>query len=44
MGTGDYWGNEAPLERLAEKLGLPVVYVTDTDLHADPHLLDGARR
>ena len=43
MGTGDYWGNEAPLGRLAEKLGLPVAYVTDTDLHADPHLLDGAR-
>ena len=43
MGTGDYWGNEAPLGRLAEKLGLPVVYVTDTDLHTDPHLLDGAR-
>jgi hypothetical protein len=40
MGTGDYWENEAPIGRLAEKLGLPVAYVTDTDLHAD--LLDGA--
>ena len=43
LGTGDYWGNEAPLGRLAEKLALPVAYVTDTDLHADPHLLDGAK-
>ena len=43
MGSGDYFGNEAPLGRLAEKLGLPVAYVTDTDLHADPHLLDGSR-
>ena len=42
MGTGDFWGNEAPVGRLAEKLGLPVAYVTDTDLHADPRLLDGA--
>ncbi len=41
MGTGDYWENEAPIGRLAEKLGLPVAYVTDTDLHR-PHLLDGA--
>jgi hypothetical protein len=43
QGTGDYVGNEAALGQLAEKLGLPVAYVTDTDLHADPHLLDGAR-
>jgi N,N-dimethylformamidase beta subunit-like, C-terminal len=43
LGTGDFWGNEAPLGRLAEKLGLPVAYVTNTDLHADPRLLDGAR-
>ena len=43
LGTGDFWGNEAPLGRLAEKLGLPVAYVTNTDLNADPHLLDGAR-
>jgi len=43
FGTGDFFGNEAPLGRLAEKLGLPVAYVTNTDLHADPSLLDGAR-
>ncbi|HEU4332276.1 MAG TPA: N,N-dimethylformamidase beta subunit family domain-containing protein, partial [Lapillicoccus sp.] len=43
FGTGDFFGNEAPLGRLAEKLGLPVAYVTNTDLHSDPSLLDGAR-
>jgi hypothetical protein len=43
FGTGDYFGNEAPVGRLVEKLGLPVAYVTDTDLHSDPTLLEGAR-
>ncbi len=43
QGAGDLTGNEAPLVRLAEKLGLPLAYATDTDLHADRHLLDGAR-
>jgi hypothetical protein len=43
QGAGDLTGNEAPLVRLAEKLGLPLAYGTDTELHADPHLLDGAR-
>jgi hypothetical protein len=28
---------------LAEKLDLPLAYITDTDLDANPHLLDGAR-
>ncbi|ABK52677.1 conserved hypothetical protein [Acidothermus cellulolyticus 11B] len=42
-GSGDFYGNELPVVALAEKLGLPVAYVTDTDLDADPHLLDGAR-
>lgn len=42
-GSGDFYGNELPVVSLVEKLGLPVAYVTDTDLDADPHLLDGAR-
>ncbi len=42
-GAADFTGNEEPLVALAERLGLPVSYATDLDLHADPHLLDGAR-
>ncbi len=42
-GAADFTGNEAPVIILAEKLTLPVGYATDIDLHADPHLLDGAR-
>ncbi|TCJ33018.1 N,N-dimethylformamidase beta subunit family domain-containing protein [Parafrankia sp. BMG5.11] len=42
-GAADFTGNEQPLVMLAERLGLPVRYATDIDLHADPHLLDGAR-
>jgi hypothetical protein len=42
-GAADFTGNEAPLIMLAERLGLPLAYATDVDLHADPHLLDGAR-
>ncbi|WP_239381727.1 N,N-dimethylformamidase beta subunit family domain-containing protein [Frankia sp. CIT1] len=42
-GAADFTGNEAPVIILAEKLGLPVAYATDIDLHADPALLDGAR-
>ncbi|WP_431307076.1 N,N-dimethylformamidase beta subunit family domain-containing protein [Candidatus Protofrankia datiscae] len=41
-GAADFTGNEAPVIILAEKLGLPVAYATDIDLHADPRLLDGA--
>ena len=29
--------------RVAETVGIPLGYATDVDLHADPHLLDGAR-
>lgn len=43
LGTGDFVGNELAVTQLAEKLGLPVAYVTDTDLHSVPQLLDGAR-
>jgi hypothetical protein len=42
-GQGDFVGNELPAISLAEKLHLPLAYATDVDLHADPHLLDGAR-
>lgn len=42
-GATDFWGNERPMVSLVERLGLPVAYVTDVDLHRDPHLLDGAR-
>ncbi len=42
-GTADFLGNELPLVSLAERLRLPLAFATDVDLHADPHLLDGAR-
>ena len=34
---------EQPAIALAEKIGVPLAYETDNDLHHDPHLLDGAR-
>ena len=42
-GAGDFIGAELPLLAMAERLGLPLAYATDVDLHRDPHLLDGAR-
>ncbi|GAA1877483.1 N,N-dimethylformamidase beta subunit family domain-containing protein [Actinomadura bangladeshensis] len=42
-GAGKFLSYEQPAVALAEKLGLPLAYATDNDLHADPHLLDGAR-
>lgn len=42
-GAADLTGNEMPLVSLAERLGLPLDYATDLDLHHDPHLLDDAR-
>ncbi|GAA3792363.1 N,N-dimethylformamidase beta subunit family domain-containing protein [Amycolatopsis tucumanensis] len=42
-GAGDFLYFELPMARFAESLGLPLGYATDVDLHADPHLLDGAR-
>ncbi|ETA01173.1 hypothetical protein CcI6DRAFT_03418 [Frankia sp. CcI6] len=42
-GAADFTGNEAPLVTLAERLGLPLAYATDIDLHAEPRLFDGAR-
>jgi hypothetical protein len=41
-GAGDFLGNELPLVTFAEKLGIPLGYATDVDLHDDPGLLAGA--
>jgi|tagenome__1003787_1003787.scaffolds.fasta_scaffold20906245_2 hypothetical protein len=42
-GAGQFPHRELPAVALAERLGLALDYVTDVDLDADPHLLDGAR-
>jgi hypothetical protein len=42
-GAVKYMAYEQPAIVLAEKLGLPLAYETDNDLHADPALLRGAR-
>ncbi|MDN5918296.1 MAG: hypothetical protein L0I76_24900 [Pseudonocardia sp.] len=42
-GAGDFLIFERPFVQFAERSGLPLGYATDVDLHADPHLLDGAR-
>lgn len=42
-GAGDFLYFELPLLRFAEQHGYQLGYATDLDLHADPHLLDGAR-
>jgi hypothetical protein len=42
-GAGDFLIFELPFVRFAEQSGLPLGYATDVDLHANPHLLDGAR-
>jgi hypothetical protein len=38
-GAGDFLGNEYPLVRLVERLGLDVTYWTDIDLHRHPERL-----
>jgi hypothetical protein len=38
-GAGDFLGNEDPLVRLVERLGLDVTYWTDLDLHQHPERL-----
>jgi hypothetical protein len=43
QGAGDFLFFERALVQFAETLGIPLGYATDVDLHADPHLLDGAR-
>jgi len=42
-GAGDFLYFELPFVRFAEASGNALGYATDVDLHADPHLLDGAR-
>jgi hypothetical protein len=38
-GAGEFLGNEYPLVRLLERLGLPVTYWTNIDLHQHPERL-----
>ncbi len=42
-GSGEFIKRELPAVAQAERLGLSLDYVTDVDLEADPHVLDGAR-
>ncbi|MBT2365693.1 hypothetical protein J7E88_10280 [Streptomyces sp. ISL-10] len=42
QGAGQYLVYEAPLVSLAERLGLPLAYVTGVDVACEPRLLDGA--
>lgn len=42
-GSGQFIHNELGVVAEAERLGLPLDYVTDVDLEANSHLLDGAR-
>ena len=42
-GAGAYFQLEFPLVTLAERLGLPLAYVSSTDLDLNPAVLDGAR-
>jgi hypothetical protein len=42
-GAYKFFAHEQASIVLAEKLGLPLAYTTDNDLHASPDLLDGAR-
>jgi len=43
QGAGDFLFFELPFVAFAEQSGHQLGYATDIDLHADPHLLDGAR-
>lgn len=42
-GTGEFFADEQPLLSYAERLGLPLAYISSVDLDLDPHVLDGAR-
>jgi hypothetical protein len=42
QGDGEFQANLLPVLSLVERMGLPAEYLSDTDLHADPHALDGA--
>jgi hypothetical protein len=43
LGAGEFIERELPVVAQAERLGLPLDYVTDLDIATVPHLLDGAR-
>jgi hypothetical protein len=43
QGAGQFLEFELGFLRVAERAGVPLGYATDTDLDADPQLLDGAR-
>lgn len=43
LGAGQFLEFELGAVRVAERSGISLGYATDVDLHADPHLLDGAR-
>ncbi len=42
-GAGSFFTEEQPLLTYAERLGLPLAYVSSVDLDLHPHVLDGAR-
>jgi hypothetical protein len=42
-GAGSFFQKEQPLVSYAERLGLPLAYITSVDLDLNPHVLDGAR-
>lgn len=41
--AGELVIGDLPAIARAERIGIPTAYATDVDVHADPHLLDGAR-
>ena len=43
LGSGKFMSYEAPLLTRAEAVGIPLAYVADTDIAADPSILQGAR-
>ncbi|MBV9855305.1 MAG: hypothetical protein JOY82_12450 [Streptosporangiaceae bacterium] len=42
-GAGDFFAEEQPLLSYAERLGLPLAYISSVDLALDRQVLDGAR-
>jgi hypothetical protein len=42
QGDSEFQANLLPLLSLAERMGLPLEYLSDTDLHGDPHAVNGA--
>ncbi len=42
-GAGGFFEEDQPLVSYAERLGLPLGYITSVDLDLNPHVLDGAR-